>query len=64
VTANPNGGWVTNRPATSLLVLGDRGRQRRFVLGDGDATFTRGLDEVFCSQGAEVLGSRSGSRIG
>jgi putative transposase len=38
-----------------MLVLGERGRQVRFVLRDHDAKFCRGFDDVFCSEGVEVL---------
>ncbi len=55
VTANPNGGWVTQQARNLLLVLGDRRRRVRFVLRDHDAKFSRSFDAVFCSEGAEVL---------
>jgi putative transposase len=47
VTANPDG--------RNLLVLGERGRQMRFLIHDRDAKFCRGFDEVFRSDGGEVL---------
>jgi putative transposase len=40
-----------------MLVLGDQGRQVRFLLRDRDAKFTRSFDDVFRSEGAEVLRS-------
>jgi transposase InsO family protein len=55
VTANPGGAWVAQQARNLLLVLGERGRRVRFVLRDRDAKFTRAFDDVFCSQGAEVL---------
>jgi putative transposase len=55
VTAHPNGRWVTQQARNLLLVLGERGRQVRFVLRDHDATFCRGFDDVFGSEGVEVL---------
>ena len=55
MTAHPNGRWVTQQTRTLLLVLGERGRQVRFVLRDHDAKFCRGFDDVFCSEGVEVL---------
>jgi putative transposase len=36
-------------------VLGERGRRGRFVLRDRDAKFCRGFDDVFRSEGAEVV---------
>jgi putative transposase len=55
VTANPNGAWVTQQARNLLLALGERGRRLRFVLRDRDAKFSRSFDDVFCSEGAEVL---------
>jgi hypothetical protein len=55
VTANPNGGWVTQQARNLLLVLGERGRQLRFLLRDHDAKFSRSFDDVFGSEGAQVL---------
>jgi putative transposase len=55
VTANPDGGWVAQQARNLMLVLGDQGRQVRFLLRDRDAKFTRSFDDVFRSEGAEVL---------
>ena len=55
VTANPDGQWVTQQARNLLLVLGEQGRRARFVLRDRDAKFSRTFDEVFRSDGAEVL---------
>jgi putative transposase len=55
VTAHPNGRWVTQQARNLLLVLGERGRQVRFVLRDHDAKFCRSFDDVFGSEGGEVL---------
>jgi putative transposase len=55
VTANPDGRWVTQQARNLLLVLGERGRQVRFLVHDRDAKFSRGFDEVFRSDGGEVL---------
>jgi putative transposase len=38
-----------------LLVLGDQGRRVCFLLRDRDAKFSRSFNEVFRSEGAEVL---------
>ena len=55
VTANPDGAWVTQQARNLLLVLGERGRRVRFVLRDRDTKFCRSFDDVFRSEGAEVL---------
>jgi putative transposase len=55
VTANPDGGWVTQQARNLLLVLGDHGRRVCFLLRDRDAKFSRSSNEVFRSEGGEVL---------
>src|SRR6266568_177756 len=55
VTANPDGGWVTQQARNLLLALEERGRRLRFVLRDRDAKFCRAFDDVFRSEGAAVL---------
>jgi putative transposase len=55
VTAHPDGAWGTQQARNLLLVLGERGRPVRFLLRDRDAKFCRSFDEVFCSEGAQVL---------
>jgi putative transposase len=55
VTANPDGGWVAQQARNLLLVLGERGRQVRFLVQDRDAKFCRSYDEVLRSDGGEVL---------
>jgi transposase len=55
VTAHPTGQWVTQQARNLLLVLGEQGRQERFVLRDRDTKFCRSFDDVFRSEGAEML---------
>jgi transposase InsO family protein len=55
VTANPDGGWVTQQARNLLLVLGDQGRRVWFLLRDRDAKFSRSFNEVFRSEGGEIL---------
>jgi len=55
VTANPDGPWVAQQARNLLLVLGERGRRVRFLLRDRDAKFCRAFDDLFRSEGAEVV---------
>ena len=55
VTANPNDRWVIQQARNLLLILGEQGRQVRFVLRDHDAKFSHGFNDVFRSEGGEVL---------
>jgi putative transposase len=55
VTANPDGGWVTQQARNLMLVLGEQGRRVRFLLHDRDAKFCRRFDEAFRSEGGKVL---------
>ena len=53
MTANPDGGWVTQQARNLLLALGER--RVRFVLRDRDTKFCRAFDDVFRSDDAEVV---------
>jgi putative transposase len=55
VTANPDSGWVTQQARNLLLVLGEQGRRTCFLLRDRDAKFSHSFNEVFRSEGGEVL---------
>lgn len=55
VTAHPDGAWVAQQARNLLLMLGGRGRRLRFLVRDRDAKFTRAFDDVFRSEGADVL---------
>jgi hypothetical protein len=55
VTAHPDSAWITQQARNLLLVLGERGRPVRFLLRDRDAKFCRSFDDVFRSEGAQVL---------
>ena len=54
-TANPDSAWVTQQARNLLLALEEQGRRLRFLLRDRDAKFSRAFDDVFGSEGAEVL---------
>jgi putative transposase len=53
VTANPDGAWVTQQARNLLMPA--QGQRPRFLLRDRDAKLTRAFDEVFGSEGADVL---------
>ncbi|HEY5985451.1 MAG TPA: integrase core domain-containing protein [Streptosporangiaceae bacterium] len=55
VTANPDGAWVTQQARNLLLALEERGRRVRFLLRDRDAKFCRSFDDVFRSEGGDVV---------
>jgi hypothetical protein len=55
VTANPDGAWVTQQARNLLVVIAERGQQLRFLIRDRDTKFTRSFDDVFRSEGADVL---------
>jgi putative transposase len=55
VTANPNAAWTTQQARNLLLTLEKRGRRMRFLVRDRDAKFCRGFDDVFGSEGVDVL---------
>jgi putative transposase len=55
VTANPDSAWVTQQARNAAMALHDRGVSVRFLLRDHDAKFSRGFDDVFSSEGGQVL---------
>jgi putative transposase len=55
VTASPSSAWVTQQARNFTMDLEDRARPIRFLLRDHDAKFTSSFDEVFHTQGAQVI---------
>jgi len=55
VTANPDGTWVTQQARNLLLHLEQQGRRVHFLICDRDAKFCRAFDDVFRSEGTEVV---------
>jgi putative transposase len=54
-TTNPTGQWVAQQARNLMMDLGDRARQFRFFIRDRDAKYTMEFDEVFNSEGIQVL---------
>jgi hypothetical protein len=57
VTTHPNGHWVAQQARNLILDLGERTGQFRFLIRDRDTKYTNMFDEVFTSEGIEVLRS-------
>ena len=56
-TTHPNGAWVAQQARNLMLELGERAVQFRFLIRDRDTKYTSEFDEVFSSEGIEVLRS-------
>jgi len=55
VTAHPDSAWVTQQARNVVMDLDDQDLAIRFLLRDHDAKFTRSFDDVFRSDGGQVL---------
>jgi len=55
VKAHPDSAWVTQQARNIMMDLEDRSRPIRFLLRDHDTTFTASFDEVFRTEGAQIL---------
>jgi putative transposase len=55
VTANPTGEWVTQRARDVMGVLTERVKPLRFLIHDRGTTFTCSFDEVFRSEGVQLV---------
>ena len=55
MTENPDGAWVAQQARNLTWDLHERERQVRFLLRDNDAKFGRAFDDVFRTEGIEVI---------
>jgi hypothetical protein len=55
VTTNPDGAWVTQQARNLMQHLEQQGRRVRFLIRDRDGKFCRAFDDVFRSEGADVV---------
>jgi putative transposase len=56
-TTNPTGVWVGQQARNLMMDLGERVGQFRFLIRDRDTKYTTVFDEVFTSEGIEILRS-------
>ena len=54
-TANPSAPWVTQQARQLTWTLAERSESFRFLIRDRDQKFTNGVDEVFRSNGLEII---------
>jgi putative transposase len=54
-TANPNGHWTTQQARQLAWSLPERRKPIRFLIQDRDSKFSGAFDEVFRSEGVEVI---------
>jgi len=55
VAENPGGAWVTRQARHVAWSLPQRATPARYLIHDRDGTFTHAFDEVFGSEGVEVV---------
>jgi putative transposase len=56
-TIHPSGEWVAQQARNLMLDLGERAGRFRFLIRDRDTKYTGVFDEVFTSEGIEVISS-------
>jgi putative transposase len=54
-TANPSASWVTQQARQLMWTLAERPERFRFLIRDRDQKFTASIDDVFRSEGIEII---------
>jgi putative transposase len=54
-TANPDGRWIAQQARQLAWSLSERETPARFLIHDRDSKFSRAFDEVFRSEGVEII---------
>jgi putative transposase len=54
-TANPDGGWVAQQARNLVMQPGEQAHGFRLLIHDRDRKFSQGFDEIFRSEGIEVI---------
>ena len=54
-TANPDGSWTAQQARQLAWSLPERATPARFLIHDRDSKFSRDFDEVFRSEGVEII---------
>ena len=55
VTRHPNGPWMVQRAREFLMERPEDTTTPRFLIRDRDSKFTRAFDDVFASDGAQII---------
>jgi transposase InsO family protein len=54
-TANPDGAWVSQQARNLIMQLGEQERRFQLLIHDRDTKFSRAFDEIFRSEGIDVI---------
>jgi transposase InsO family protein len=55
VTANPNAAWTTQQARNFAMLLGEGQERARFIIHDRDTKLSGPFDEVFATEGIEMI---------